>query len=112
VIKTVLKLALVAVLANASWRIGSAYVTHYKFTDSVEQTTLFRGKRSDEVLRQRIFEIASDYDIPLTGEDMSLRTEDHHTIVEGAYTRDIELFPGFTYPWPFSFHTDTLSGIL
>ena len=111
-IKTVIKLALVAVIANASWRVGTAYVTHYKFTDSVQQTTLFRGKRTDDVLRQRIFEIASDFDIPITEEELSLRTDNHHTIVDGAYTREIELFPGFIYPWPFTFHTDTLSGVL
>jgi hypothetical protein len=111
-IKLILKLALVALLANASWRVGAAYITHYKFTDSVQQTTLFRGKRTDDQLRKRIFEIASDFDIPVAEDDVSLRTDDHHTIVDGAYVREIELFPGFTYPWAFSFHTDTLAGIL
>jgi hypothetical protein len=111
-IKAILKLVIVVLVANASWRVGTAYVMHYKFTDSVEQTTLFRGKRTDEVLRERVFELASDYDIPVTDDDVSLRSENHHTIVEGAYRRNIELLPGFTYPWPFSFHIDTLSGIL
>jgi hypothetical protein len=112
VIKAIVKLVIVVIVANACWRVGTAYVMHYKFTDSVQQTTLFRGKRTDEVLRQRVFELASDYDIPVTDEDVSLRTEDHHTIVEGSYRREIELLPGFKYPWPFSFYIDTLSGTL
>ena len=33
--KTLLKLVIVALLANALWRIGSAYATFYKFTDAV-----------------------------------------------------------------------------
>jgi hypothetical protein len=111
-IKLIIKLAIVALVVNASWRVGSAYVSHYKFTDSVQQTTLFRGQRSDDQLRRRVFEIASGFDIPVTEGDVSIRTEDHHTIVEGAYTKDIELFPGYTYPWPFEFRTDTLSGTL
>jgi hypothetical protein len=111
-IKLLVKLAIVVLVANAAWRIGSAYVAHYKFTDSVQQTTLFRGQRSDEQLRARVFEIASEFDIPVTDEAVSLRTEDHHTKVDGSYTRDIEVFPGYTYPWPFEFHTDTLSGEL
>ena len=111
-IKAIVKLVIVVLVANACWRVGTAYVTHYKFTDSVQQTTLFRGKRTDEVLRQRVFELASDYDIPVTDQDVSLRTEDHHTIVEGSYRRDIELLPGFKYAWPFSFYIDTLSGVL
>jgi hypothetical protein len=112
VIKAILKLVVVVLLAKASWQVGTAYVLHYKFTDSVQQTTLFRGKRTDEVLRQRVFELASDFDIPVTDADVSLRSEDHHTIVEGSYKRDIELLPGFRYAWPFSFYIDTLSGIL
>jgi hypothetical protein len=111
-IKAIVKLALVVVLANASWLDGSEYIMHYKFTDSVQQTTLFRGKRTDDVLRQRVLELASDYDIPVAEDALTLRSEDHHTIVEGAYTREIELLPGFKYAWPFSFHIDTLSGIL
>jgi hypothetical protein len=111
-IKAILKLVIVVLLANACWHVGSAYVMHYKFTDSVQQTTLFRGKRTDEVLRERVFELASDFDIPLTPDDVTLRSEDHHTIVEGSYRREIELLPGFRYAWPFSFHIDTLSGIL
>ena len=111
-IKAIVKLVIVVLVANACWRVGTAYVTHYKFTDSVQQTTLFRGKRTDDVLRQRVMELASDYDIPVADDDVTLRSEDHHTIVEGAYTRDIEIVPGFTYAWPFSFYIDTLSGIL
>jgi hypothetical protein len=111
-IKALVKLAIVALLANASIRVGSAYIMHYKFTDSVQQTTLFRGKRTDDMLRTRVFELASDYDIPVTDADLTLRSEDHHTIVEGAYRREIEVVPGFRYAWPFSFYIDTLSGIL
>jgi hypothetical protein len=111
-IKFVVKLLVVALIANAGWRVGNAYVSHYKFTDAVEQSVLFRGKRSDDALRERVFELAANFDIPVTDEDLSLRTEDNHTIVEGSYTREIELAPGFVYAWPFSFHIDTLSNII
>lgn len=111
-IKLILKLAVVALLANASWRVGSVYVAHYKFMDSVQQTALFRGNKTDDVLRQRIFELASDFDIPVTDDDVTLTTLEHHTVVDGGYTRIIELAPGFKYPWEFTFHIDTLQGAL
>jgi len=111
-IKTLIKLAIVALIANGSWRVGGAYMTHYKFTDSVHQLALFRGKQADDVLRKRIVQVASDFDIPVSDADITLRTQDHHTIVDGAYTLEIELAPGFRYPWPFDFHIDALSGIL
>jgi len=111
-IKLILKLALVALVANASWRVGSAYVSHYKFQDSVQQAALFRGTKNDDALRQRIFELAADFDIPVTEDQVTLTTAEHHTVVDGGYTRIIELAPGFEYPWQFTFHVDTLSGAL
>src|SRR6185436_16133623 len=104
--------AIVALLANAAWRVGSAYVAHYKFEDAVQQAALFRGNKNDDVLRRRIFELASDFDIPVTDDQVTLTTSEHHTIVDGGYTRIIELAPGFTYPWEFTFHVDTLSDTL
>lgn len=111
-IKLILKLAVVALVANASWRVGGAYVSHYKFTDSVQQAALFRGNKTDDVLRQRIFALASDFDIPVTDSDLTLTTLEHHTVVDGNYTRIIELVPGYKYPWEFTFHIDTLQGAL
>ena len=111
-IKLILKLAVVALVANASWRVGGAYVSHYKFTDSVQQAALFRGNKTDDVLRQRIFALASDFDIPVTDSDLTLTTLEHHTVVDGHYTRIIELVPGYKYPWEFTFHIDTLQGAL
>jgi len=111
-IKLILKLALVALLANATWRVGSAYVSHYKFVDSVEQAALFRGNKGDDVLRQRVFDLASDYDIPVAEGDVTLTTRDRNTVVDGSYIRIIELAPGFQYPWEFTFHIDTLKNTI
>ena len=111
-IKLILKLVVVALLANASWRVGSAYVAHYKFEDAVQQAALFRGNKQDDALRQQIFKLASDYDIPVEDQDVTLTTAAHQTTVDGSYTRIIELAPGFKYPWEFTFHINTLQGTL
>ena len=57
--KTVLKLIVVGLMLNALWRLGSAYVSFYEFKDSVRIAAL--GSKSDDVLRQRILELASTY---------------------------------------------------
>jgi hypothetical protein len=108
-IKLVIKLAIAALIANASWRVGNVYMSYYKFKDAVEQTTLHRGDKSDSDVAARIFELASEYDLPLTPDNLTIRREENHTIVDGAYTRPIELAPGLTYPWPFSVHVDTFT---
>ena len=107
-IKLLLKLAIVALLANATWRIGSAYATHYRFTDAVQATTQFRGAKTDEQIRERVLDLASQYDLPLVDDGLTVRTENtNHTVVDGSYAKPIDLVPGYTYRWPFKFHIDT-----
>jgi hypothetical protein len=110
VIKLVVKLALVALIANATWRIGSAYATHYRFTDAVQATTQFRGSKSDDQIRDRVLDLAQQYDLPLADDRLTVRKEnDNHTVVDGAYAKPIDIVPGFTYRWPFKFHVDTFA---
>jgi len=109
VIKTAIKLAFVALLANATWQIASVYWSHYKFVDAVHSTTQFRGQMSYGQLHDRIFELASQFDVPVTDETLTIRRQENHTIVESSYTRPVNLFPGVTYPWPFTLKVDTFS---
>ena len=98
-IKTVIKLALVALVANATWHLFGAYSPHFKFKDAVQ----------DADLRQRILDSAAQFEIPLAAADLSVTHQDKHTSVELSYTRMVDLAPGFTYPWPFSLSVDTFT---
>jgi hypothetical protein len=108
--KTLLKLAVVALVANATWRVGTAYMSFYRFKDSVQATTQFRGEKSDQQIRARILELAGEFDVPISEQTLSLRIDEaHHTIVDATYERPIDVLPGFTYPWPFAVHVDTFT---
>ena len=60
-IKTILKLALAAFIANAAWRLGSEYITEFKFTDAVREAAIYEG-RGDFDLRQHIAGLAAQFD--------------------------------------------------
>ena len=107
-IKTVIKLAFVALLANATWQLFGAYSPHYKFKDGVQYAAQHRGDITDEVLREKILGLASQFEVPVTAADVSVTHEDKRTFVALSYVRPVDLAPGFTYPWPFSVHVDTL----
>jgi hypothetical protein len=108
-IKLLLKLALAALIANAAFRVGMAYLSFYRFTDAVQQTTQFSGGKSDEELSARVVELASEYDMPLAVNGFTITHSEDHTIVDGAFIRPVEVLPGYKYPWPFSWHTDTFT---
>ena len=105
--RTLIKLALVALLINASWQLFSVYWAHFKFVDAVQSTTQFRGDKSDEVIRNRILELAGEFDVPVTDENLTVEGSRQHTTVDSAYTRPVKLLPGYTYLWQFKVHTDT-----
>ena len=107
--KLIVKLLIVALLANAVWHIMAAYSAHYRFKDSVEESAQYGFELSEDQLRQRVKELMVQFDIPADVDSFTLRREDKHTIIDGAYTRTIDLVPGFSRPWPFSWHVDTFT---
>ena len=107
--KTILKLALVALIANATWHLFQAYSAHFRFKDSVQATAQYRGNKGENEVRDRVLELASQYDVPVSNENLSVKIVDKHTIVETSYTRPVSLLPGFSYPWPFSVSVDTFT---
>jgi hypothetical protein len=107
--KLLLKLAIVALLANATWHLWAIYSAHFKFKDAVQAAAQYGSNKSEDELRSRILELAAQYDLPITEASFTVRREAHHTIVDGSYERKVELAPGFVYPWPFSWRIDTLS---
>jgi hypothetical protein len=108
-IKTLIKLAIVALLVNGCWQLLNAYWPYYKFKDAVSSTTLYRGEKSNEQIRARIIELAEQFDQPVTDEKLTVDGDNTHTIVDVSYVRTIDLAPGWKYPWPFTVHVDTVT---
>jgi hypothetical protein len=109
-LKLLIKLALAALLANAAWRLGSAYLTFYRFKDAVTEAAQFGGDKTDTELQQRVVDLASQYDIPLTEDGLLVRRNDrNHTFIDGSYTQPVDLLPGYRYPWPFSWQIDVFT---
>jgi hypothetical protein len=104
-VRTLLKLVIVALLANALWRIGSAYATFYKFTDAISGEAMAPG-RTEEQLKDRIVELAGNYDLPLGAADITVSREPNHTRVDGAYKQRVAVLPGYEYAWPFTIGVD------
>jgi hypothetical protein len=109
--KLILKLAIVAVLGNALYHVGSEYLAFYQFKDQVREAATFR-KGSDDVLRSKIEDLAFTYDVPLEDDALRILTDDtkgaEQTQVEVYYVKPIEVFPGYIYPWEFAFAVDTI----
>jgi hypothetical protein len=97
-IRTIIKLALVALVANALVRTVPVYWNYFKFQDAVQETARFSAKRSERDVQERVLSIANRFEIPVDLDDIRVRKEGEKTFVETAYGAEIEYFPGRIYP--------------
>lgn len=106
-IKFLIKLAIAALIVNAVWRLGSAYMTFYRFRDAVEESARFSGERSSDEVRQGVMQIAGRFELPLSEGDVAVtRDGDTSTSVQGEYRQPIRLLPWYEYPWSFRWNLD------
>jgi hypothetical protein len=110
VIKTLIKLAIVVLLANAIWRAGSAYLSYYKFQDAVTDVLIKSKDKTDDELRTKVMALAMEYDEPIGPEDVTIRREDKRVLIEGSYTKAVAIFPWYDYQWKFSLTADSAAG--
>ena len=107
-VKLLLKLAVVALLANAAYHVGLEYLTYVKFRDAIRDAATYKAKDDDELLK-RIMDLAGDYDIPLSEDAVRIQREDRQVLVDGSYHKPIEVVPSFEYSWPFAWSIQAMT---
>jgi archaellum component FlaF (FlaF/FlaG flagellin family) len=108
--KTLIKLAIVVLLANAIWRAGSTYLSYYKFNDAVTDVAITSKNKTDEELREKVMVLAMQYDQPIDADAVTIRHDGNRVYIEGSYKKPVALFPGSEYQWPFSLSADSAAG--
>ena len=107
-IKRLVKLAIVALLANAVYRVGAEYVTFIKFRDAIRDAAMFKAK-SEGDLRARIVALADDYDVPQDDGDIQITRQERVWHIDGSYRKPIEIVPRFQYDWPFPYSLEVVT---
>lgn len=108
-IKTVLKLAIGALLIHATWRSGTAFYRYYSFQDEVQAVALVGGEKSEGELQGRVLELATQFGIPLAEDHVTIRKEATRTLIDAVYTDSIEIVPRYFYPWEFKMSVEALT---
>jgi hypothetical protein len=100
--KTIIKLAVTAVILTVLFQATRAAIRHYVFVDALQEALLFASNRSEDELVDRVMEIAGEHEIPLDAGNVSVRREPFRVVVDASYTADINLLPGvYRRDWPF-----------
>lgn len=110
-IKLLIKLAIVALIANAGYHIGSEYLTYIKFRDDIRDAAMFKAK-SDVDLMARILDLAVRYELPVSEENITIERKERQVTIDGWYDKPIEVVPNYTYPWHFGLSLEVVSQAL
>jgi hypothetical protein len=92
-LKTLLQLAIAAVVIVACARGGEAAWRYYQLRDAVEQEVRFGDAKSTSELRQRVLALAAQHDVPLEQENVAIQAQTGRTNVTITYVESIELVP-------------------
>lgn len=107
--KTIIKLAIAALIVHAGYQVGLAYWQHYQFQDGVQQVAQFAEREPLEQLKVRVLDLAAERGLPIGAENLEISRQQRRIEINGAYTRDILLAPGFQRPWDFTVHVIVLT---
>jgi hypothetical protein len=107
--KTVIKLIIVFLILNATYRVGSAYWTHYRFQDSIQQAAQFGERASPEDLRAKILALAATLSVPIDPDNLTVTRGNRRIDIDGSYFRDLELVPRYKRRWDFTIHVTVLT---
>ena len=107
--KTVIKLVIVLLILNATYRVGSAYWTHYQFQDSIQEAAQFAERASPEDLRAKILELAATLRVPIDPDNLTVTRGNRRIDIDGSYFRNLELVPRYTRRWDFTIHVTVLT---
>jgi hypothetical protein len=99
--RTLIKLVIAALVLHGTWRLGSAYLTRYRFEDDLQRLAQFAGEGSEEVLRDRVVTLAREYQVPLNAEAIRVTRSPGQLLIETSYTQGVQILPLYQFPWRF-----------
>jgi hypothetical protein len=100
--RTLIKLAIAALVINAAYQLGSAYWDHYHFTDAVQQLAQFGENEPLPEIKKRVMDLAAERNLPIAEDAITVTRQRRRIDVDGVYTREILLAPGYKRPWTFT----------
>lgn len=100
--KTVIQLALVAVLLHGMARAALVSWKYYQFKDAIAEELVFSEFTSIDRIHTRVVELAGEYEIPIEADVIDITREGLRTTVAAAYTEPVKLLPRIYEPlWEF-----------
>ncbi|MGE5812934.1 MAG: hypothetical protein ACM36C_00450 [Acidobacteriota bacterium] len=98
-LKRLVQLLIAVILIYAGWHAGVAYFHYYQFTDAIGELALFAGTSTEDQLKERVVQLAQQYDVPVDASLITVHTSADATQISAPYTEKVNLLPNYVYEW-------------
>jgi hypothetical protein len=101
-VKTIIKLLVVALIANAGFQAGRSYYGYYQFKHDVHMETLNRGREQSDEIQRHILEMAEARGYEMAADDVQVSLDPEYITIDMAWVDNIELVPRYyARDWPY-----------
>ena len=109
-IKKVISLVVFLLLANAGVRVGMVYFHDQQFKDALNELSLFSGTKSEEIIRAKVMQLATENQIPLDPDFVEIARKNvpgigDHSVIKVSYAVMVPVVPGKPRRFQFDYTT-------
>jgi hypothetical protein len=106
-IRKLVSLAVIVLVVLFFWRVVPPWMTYFDFQDQVREAARYSQGRTAEQVQAHIVRLAQQDQIPLDERAIKILKEEQLMHVELAYTENLQVLPGYFYPYEFRIEINT-----
>jgi hypothetical protein len=101
-VKAIIKLLVVAVIANAAFQAGRSYYGYYQFRHDVHAETLNGGRERSDEIQGHILEMAAARGYQMAWDDVHISLDQEYITIDMKWVDNIKLVPRYyARDWPY-----------
>jgi hypothetical protein len=106
-IRKLFSLAVIVLVALFFWRVVPPWMNYFDFRDQVREAARYSHGQTAEQVQQHIMHLAEEDHIPLDAQAIKILKEEQLVHVNLVYTENLQVLPGYYYPYEFKLDIDT-----
>ena len=100
--KTIIKLLVVALIANAAFQAARSYYGYYQFKHDVHMETLNGGRDQRDEIQRHILEMAAERGYEMAWDDVQISVDQEYITIDMTWVDNIKLIPRYyARDWPY-----------
>jgi len=102
-LKKLLGVSVVVLIGYSLYQTVPVWVRYQQFKDGVRDTALFAGQKTDDALKDRVMELAAQYNVPVDRGNIQVHRVSNIEIAV-SYDETVEVLPRYVKTWHFDIY--------